>query len=83
MGDEMSNPQQGNRMDRDAHRMFSRGLWLMLAGVLLSVICILLMPQLDGGARVALALSGIAVLVVTGIWTGAGWRMPPPNASEE
>lgn len=70
-------------MDRDAYRMFSRGLWLMLTGVLLSVLCVLLMPLLDDGARVALALSGIAVLVVAGVWTSAGWRMPPPSASED
>lgn len=79
----MSNSQRDNRMDRDAHRMFSRGLWLMLTGVLLSVLCVLLMPRLDEGARVALALSGIAVLAVAGVWTGAGWRMPPPQAPED
>lgn len=83
MGDGMSNPRQDNRMDRDAHRMFSRGLWLMLTGVLLSVLCVLLMPRLDDGGRVVLALSGIAVLAVAGVWTGAGWRVPPPSASED
>lgn len=79
----MSDAQRDNRMDRDAYRMFSRGLWLMLLGVLLSVTCLLLMPRLEDGARVALTLSGIAVLLVAGIWTGAGWRMTAPTATED
>jgi len=55
------------RMDGDAYRMFSQGLYLMLFGVLLSVIALILLPAFGQESRVPQLIGGLGILAIAGL----------------
>lgn len=61
-----------HHMDRDAYKLFSRGLFLMLAGVLMSVLALLFLPYMTSLGWLAVVLGGVAVAVLLVFWPGGG-----------
>ncbi|MDQ2070251.1 hypothetical protein [Natronospira bacteriovora] len=57
-----------HHMDRDACRMFSRGLFLMLTGVCLSVLALLFLPHLSQAGKVSLVLGGVGLSLLLVVW---------------
>jgi small-conductance mechanosensitive channel len=66
-----------HHMDRDACKLFSRGLFLMLTGVLMSVIALLFQPYLTGLAWPIVVLGGISVALLLVFWPGARVAVAP------
>lgn len=69
-----------HHMDRDAYRLFSRGLFLMLTGVLMSVLALVFQPYLTSTGWLFVVLGGIGVAVALVFWPGG---RPVEHAGEQ